>query len=232
MIGVDKNKNQYLMPGAIVIAGLLISLAIVIDKQPQNIESDTQNEKEKIEETSEVMVPINAFDHIRGSRDAEIFFIEYSDYACGFCGMFHQTVKQIIEESEGKVAWIYRHTPYQRGGMALTIASECVTEQLGEDAFWAFTDSLFENQRAASPDWALAKAKELGVNEDQYNECLTSGKYDDRIQSFMTEARGLGGGGTPFSVFVNNEGVVQKKFSGAQQYADVKILLNSVLNSL
>src|SRR3972149_9025209 len=37
-------------------------------------------------------------DHIRGSLDAQIFLIEYSDLECPFCKQFHLTAQQAIDE--------------------------------------------------------------------------------------------------------------------------------------
>lgn len=83
-------------------------------------------------------------DHILGDRNAPIAIIEYSDYECSFCHSVHPTYKQIMEQYDGKVMWVYRHFPL-RGhaeAMPLAVAAECVASLKGNDAFWKFTDSL------------------------------------------------------------------------------------------
>src|SRR3989344_7899897 len=50
-------------------------------------------------------------DHLRGNADAKVFLVEYSDLECPFCAQFHETAKQLIDEYDGRVAWIYRHFP-------------------------------------------------------------------------------------------------------------------------
>src|SRR3989344_3220504 len=53
-------------------------------------------------------------DHIRGSADAKVVFIEYSDFDCPFCKSFHPTAKQIFDKYGGEVSWIYRHFPLEQ----------------------------------------------------------------------------------------------------------------------
>jgi protein-disulfide isomerase len=87
-------------------------------------------------------------DHIIGSPTAPIVLIEYSDFQCPFCQMIHVTLKQIVSESNGEVAWVYRHFPlYQIHPQAepAANASECIFDQLGDSAFWTFANTVFES---------------------------------------------------------------------------------------
>jgi protein-disulfide isomerase len=71
----------------------------------------------------------SADEHIIGSATAPIVLIEYSDYQCPYCQMIHQTLKQIVGESNGEIAWVYRHFPlYTIHPQAIpaAIASECI----------------------------------------------------------------------------------------------------------
>lgn len=89
---------------------------------------------------------VNTNDHILGSLDSEVVIIEYSDFECPFCAKFHPTIKRIVEESNGKIAWVYRHLPLtqiHQHAMERAIASECVTKIKGNDAFWKYADLLF-----------------------------------------------------------------------------------------
>ncbi len=94
----------------------------------------------------EVPAP-NESDHIIGSLDAKIIIIEYSDLECPFCNRFNVTAKKIVDESEGQVAWIYRHwiVHTQNGQNALpkAAASECVAKIKGNESFWKYIDLVF-----------------------------------------------------------------------------------------
>ncbi|OGC47664.1 hypothetical protein A2886_02700 [candidate division WWE3 bacterium RIFCSPHIGHO2_01_FULL_42_13] len=93
--------------------------------------------------------PISPDEHVRGSANANIVLVEYSDFECPFCQQFHPTVKQAMENYGDKFAWVYRQFPLEsihpsaRGAAA---ASECVAQEGGNDAFWDYADALFEVQ--------------------------------------------------------------------------------------
>jgi protein-disulfide isomerase len=223
---VTTQTNPYLIPGAIVLAGLIIAGAIVMKggSSPEVIAAAGVTQET-------VLLPITEDDHILGPKDADLFLVEYSDYRCGFCGVFHDTIKHILGKYEGRVAWVYRHTPYQPGGREATIASECVAELAGEDAFWEFTDAALADQRALSNDWYLTMAAELGIDEETFSECLTSGRYDTLIEKQTLNSQELGGRGTPFTVLLTKEGRVTN-FSGALPPERVEAFVESALESL
>jgi len=224
---VEKKNNPYLIPGSILVAGVFIALSIAFS---HNVSStDTKGNTD----LAAASVEIREGDHIYGPKDAEVFLIEYSDYRCGYCGRFHETIQSILnsDEYKGKVAWVYRHTPYQPGGKEVAIASECVAELAGEDAFWKYTDEVFKNQQSLNSEWSKKEALALGVNESEYDTCITSGKYDSLIADTSFEAQQLGGEGTPYNVLLTKKGGVIK-FSGAQSFENVKIFINRALNSL
>ena len=88
----------------------------------------------------------SASDHLIGSAEAPIVLVEYSDFQCPYCQMIHPTLKQIVAESNGKIAWVYRNFPlYQIHPQATPAANaaECIAEQLGSEGFWKFADTIF-----------------------------------------------------------------------------------------
>lgn len=82
-------------------------------------------------------------DHIMGNENAPIKIIEYSDYECPYCKMFHPTLEKIVTESNGNVSWVYRHWPIHSGSFEKLVAAECVAKIKGNDAFWKYTDLIF-----------------------------------------------------------------------------------------
>jgi hypothetical protein len=88
-------------------------------------------------------------DHIIGNPNANIIIVEFSDLECPFCKRFSETMKDIVAESNGQVAWIYRHwavhTDRSKNQYALekAAASECIAKIKGDDAFWKYIDLVF-----------------------------------------------------------------------------------------
>jgi protein-disulfide isomerase len=96
------------------------------------------------------MRPVSADDHIIGDVNAEIIIVEYSDLDCPFCKVFHNTMHQVVNQSEGKVAWVYRHYPIPQlhpNAPLKAEESECAWELGGNDAFWKYADKVFSTPR-------------------------------------------------------------------------------------
>jgi len=222
--------NPYLIPASIVIAGLFVAFAIFMTAGKGAFGGGTATPQGgKMLEAS--ILPVGERDHIKGSQDAEVFLVEYSDYRCHFCGVFHASVTKLLGEYDGKVAWVYRHLPYQPGAQEAAVASECIAELAGEDAFWTFTEKALNDQQSLSPEWHLKTAQELGVEKAAFEECIASGRHDARIFEDKTNAEELGGQGTPYNVLVTRKGDTIK-FAGALPYESVKVFVNRALKSL
>ncbi len=216
-----RTGSPYLIPIAIVIAGLAVGGAIFA--------THAGSATGKVLEAQ--VLPVTAKDHVRGSRDADVYLIEYSDFHCEYCGMFHDTIEQVLQKYGGRVAWVYRHTPYQPGAKEAAVASECIAEQKGDDAFWAYADAAFKDQRAVDAQWSLDEAKTLGVDVDAYTTCIHSGKYDSVIAEDTRNAQELGGNGTPYNVLLTKNGDMVK-FAGAQPLDNVTVFVDRALRSL
>ena len=161
-----------------------------------------------------------ARDHIFGNPNAPVSLIEYSDFECPFCKRFHPTAKELIESYNGKVNWVYRHFPlpiHNPGAQKEAEASECVYQLGGNDAFWKFADAIYARTQSNGKGFPLTQlvplAKELGLDEKQFKECLDSGKQAPRVQEDIEEGNHIGVTGTPANILINNAtGEVAVKF--------------------
>lgn len=226
-------KNAYLIPGAIVLAGILISGSILLTRSFAPAAAPAAAQEAAGKPAAEVR-PIDASDHIFGSKDADVFLIEYSDYQCVFCERFHGTVQQIVTEYDGKVAWVYRHLPLDMihpQARPAAIASECIAEFGGNDAFWKFTDRIFGNQQGMKPTLYSSIAAELGIDSGKFAECVSSKRHEPRIDSDMDNATALGGNGTPFNVLLTKDGK-SFTFSGALPIERVRPLVDRAVRSV
>lgn len=242
--GVDtKSLIQTLAtPLAIVIAGAAIGLGIYLKSPAVPVGTGTvqQAQKEAVaKDTTEKLknlAPVTKEDHIRGNPDAKVKIVEYSDTECPFCKRFHVTMKQVMDEygQSGDVAWVYRHFPLDQlhpESRKQAEATECAAELGGNDAFWKYIDRVYE----VTPSNNGLKASELpkiaeyvGLDVSKFNECLSSGKYANKIETHVQNAIATGGTGTPWNIIVTDGGATYP-LSGAQPIAVIKQLLDSVL---
>ena len=159
--------------------------------------------------------PVSAADHILGNPNAQVFLIEYSDFECPFCKRFHPTTKQILEAYKDKVALVYRHFPlgFHANAQKEAEASECAAELGGNDAFWKYTDAIYDRTTSNGTGFALTKlvplAKELGLNEAKFKTCLESGKHAQKVQQDMAEGVQAGVNGTPGNILWTKSGVTK-----------------------
>ena len=144
-------------------------------------------------------------DYIRGEEDAPVTIIEFSDFECPFCLRFQESLDKVLKDYQGKVRLVYRHfpLPFHSNAMKAAEAAECAGEQ---GKFWEMHDKIFEAQKEKKMGIEKWKniAQELGLNIEQFNLCLDSGKYQKKILTQMNEAEQAGVKGTP-TVFVNGE---------------------------
>lgn len=175
-------------------------------------------------------------DHIYGNPDAPVTLIEYSDFECPFCKRFHPSVKQVVDESKGRVKWVYRHFPIEQlhpvKARKEAVASECANDLGGNDAFWKFADRFFEltpSNNQTDIDTVLPQiARELGLDGKQFAACLASGKHDKRIDKDIRDAHASGANGTPWTIVVSKGGKTYP-LSGAQPQAAIKQLTELAL---
>ena len=226
------------MPVAVIIAGALIAGAVIYSSGKSANTANAPQPQVAQQQTGDLeqMIPVTSKDHIRGDANAPVKIVEYSDTECPFCKRFHSTMKQVMDEygKSGKVAWVYRHFPLDQlhpKARKESDATECAAELGGNEKFWAYLDRLMEVTPANNgldPAELPKIAQYVGLDTTKFNECLSSGKYAQKIEEHVQNAIAIGGNGTPWSIVVTKSG---KKYplSGAQPYESVKQLIEIAL---
>ena len=173
--------------------------------------------------------PVTESDHIRGETNAPIKIVEFSDFQCPFCARVHPTLKRLVEEYKGRVAWGYRHFPLESihpQARPAAVASECVAEQKGNDSFWAYADKIFDNQASLGAETLERLATEVGADKGKFKECVSSGKYDQKVQEHASQAVAAGGRGTPHSIILFADRKIP--VSGAVPFEQFKSIIDSL----
>jgi protein-disulfide isomerase len=160
-----------------------------------------------------------------GPKDAKVKVVEYSDFQCPYCRSFHPSVKKMLSEQKD-VLYVYKHLPLPFHPQAnnASNAAECANEQ---GKFTQYADALFGRQDEWGKTQGTQKfkdyARQLGLKADQFNACLDSQKYADRIKENADEAASFGVNGTP-GTFVNDTFI-----GGAVSYDELKKTIDAQL---
>jgi protein-disulfide isomerase len=182
--------------------------------------------------------PVDSTDYIRGNPNAAIMVVEYSDYDCPFCKLFHETMNQIMTEYGvgGRVAWVYRQLPIaglHPNAPKISEAALCVGDSAGTDAFWRFSDLVF-SEREANEQTNMTRLTEFattaGADAGAFNTCLSSGKMKAKVDASIKEGFAAGVTGTPHSVVL--VGDQQAVIEGAQPYEAVRLIIDSLISQL
>ncbi|EKE19089.1 MAG: hypothetical protein ACD_9C00141G0002 [uncultured bacterium] len=177
-------------------------------------------------------IVITENDRVQGPTDAKITFVEYSDFQCPYCIKFHATMEKVMKEYDGKVRWVYRHSPlpFHKAAPKAAEAAECAGDQ---GKFWEYATVLTKNSQPDGKGLAVSDlkkySKELALNEQQFESCLSDGKFKTKINLDLASGKKLGVQGTPATFMIDDKGNSQL-ISGAQPFEQVKIKIEEVLN--
>jgi protein-disulfide isomerase len=230
---MPKKSSQLSLPVAIVVAGVLIAGAIFITKMPPAQQAPVGQEVQSGYKLDK-LAPVSSDEHIFGAAaSTKIYIVEFSDTECPFCKVFHPTMKKIVENYKGKVAWAYRHFPLDSihpKTRKEAEATECANELGGNDAFWKYLDRIFEITPANNgmdPAELYNIAQYVGLNQEAFRTCLDSGRYADKVEAQSQDGMNTGVQGTPASFIVYGKQIIP--IEGAQPYEAIKAKIDALL---
>lgn len=200
-----------------------------IDPAPENVAGAQVPPSDPPSAPSEPQVgdlePVGENDHVRGNAGADVLIVTYSDIECPYCGGFHETMVQLMDEYGDEVRWAFRHFPlsFHPNAVPAANAAECAGEQ---GRFWEYVDELFEDQASLGADLYGDIAGDIGLNKSRFEDCVASGRYQDKISSDMMGGSAAGVTGTPGSIIVGADGEMHL-VPGAVPYAQLKAIVDA-----
>jgi protein-disulfide isomerase len=145
----------------------------------------------------------------QGNAEAPVTIIEYASMTCSHCAEFAvHTLPEVKSRyvDKGKVRYIMREFPLDPVAAAGFMLARCA----GEDKYFDVIDLLFHQQA----EWAFVKqplpallnmAKQIGLDEQHFNECLANQKLLDGIEWVRSRgAEKFGVNSTP-TFFINGK---------------------------
>ena len=194
-----------------IVIGLLIGF-LIINNDDNSDQESTHFTKEKLLENSPPII---------GDKNAKITILEFGDYQCTFCYKFHQETLNDIKINfidSGKVNYVYRDFPLNGYDSVLAAeATYCANEQ-GD--YWGYHNILFDNWAGEKTGWinmgSLTEfAAKLGLNIAEFENCLNSHKYYQKVIDNENYAKRIGINATPYFLIFNNEEFI--RIIGAQE---------------
>ncbi len=165
----------------------------------------------------------------KGSPEAPVTMVQFSDFTCPYCAQFALRTLPKIEKNyiaTGKVELVFRNFPVH-GDRAVRAAEAalCAHEQ---GAFWEYHDRLFANSLTGSREIFSVEdlktlAADLRLDTERFDQCLASQKYSQAVGDDRALGKRLRVRGTP-TLFINDRKVV-----GAQPYETFRRVIEEEL---
>lgn len=184
----------------------------------------------------DTVAPISLDGASRGSANARVVLLEFSDFECPFCGRHARDTAPQIERdyiATGKVRQVFRHYPIERihpHAFKAAQTAECARQQ---GRFWEMHARLFSNQAAMADANLLNHAKALGLDTDAFKLCVTAPATTAKIRSDIMAGAREQITGTPafFIGTVEKDGrlKVLRRVNGAAGYGAFKQVFDALL---
>ncbi len=167
----------------------------------------------------------------RGSQTAKVTIVEFTDFQCPSCAAAQPVLERLLTEYGDRVRLVVRDFPLSQHKNAQK-AAEAAEAARAQGKYWEYATLLFKNQAAATtPELkeatlTVAKLKdyatELGLNRQQFDAALDSGRFADKIQRDRLDAQKIGVNHTP-SIYING------RLTADNNYETLKATLDAAL---
>ncbi len=213
-----KNKLKLWLTVAIII--ILVVLGMV--------QSVKKSDKKDSSSDMSSSIAVNENDWVRGDINSKVVIVEYADFQCPACGLYHPLIKQVEEKFGDSIAVVFRHFPLTQIHQNALISAQA-TEAAGmQGKFFEMHDMIFETQSVWSDDSRAQDifvdyAKQLGLNEEQFLNDIKSKVVKDKIAQSYKVGTKLGVNGTP-TFFMNG-----KKIDNPRSFEEFEALISTEL---
>ena len=158
-----------------------------------------------------------------GPADALVTVVEFSDYQCPACRQGHEAVRKIREEYAGRLRWVFKDYPLRmhKDARRAAEAARCAAEQ---GKFWEYQDVLYAAQGELSNERLEGFARDLGLAAEPFKKCLDEGRYRDKVEKDMADAKKADIDSTP-TFLING-----RRVSGGLAYDRFKVYIEDSLS--
>ena len=146
--------------------------------------------------------------HMTGNLRAPLTLVEFGDFECPACSLSEEAARQIRAQYGDRIRFVFRQFPLSKihpQAEKAAEASECAAQQ---GKFWEGLEKLYAEQADLSEDALRRYARELGLDQSRFNQCLASGETASRVKQDLADGHALGVRGTP-TFFIGQKMIVR-----------------------
>ncbi len=175
---------------------------------------------------AEVLIPQDSYKY---AEEAQVTLVEFGDFQCPACSVYHSVIKQVLRDYDGKLNLVFRNFPLAQHKNALI--SSYAAEAAGlQGKYWQMYDKIYETQSGWSESGDaksifLGYAEELGLDRAKFEEDIASDAVKAKVQRDVTDGTSIGIKATP-TFFLNGE-----EISPPASYEGFKSLIDKALGS-
>jgi protein-disulfide isomerase len=170
-----------------------------------------------------------------GNPNDKITIVEWGDYQCTYCHAFHLDTKDTLMQdyvNNGKVNFVFRDFPLN--GEDSVFAAEAAYCANDQNKYWQYHDELYNNWGGERTGWVNQKsldkfAQTVGLTLDEFDKCLTSKKYEQKVLGNQKFGEMIGIDGTPTFVIFGDKKIT--RIVGAQPISVFKQVLDGFQTS-
>ena len=214
-----ENKSILLVIASILLSGIMITSAVLYnglksrELNNSNIANTANNNAPEANndpiEARDINVDISDDTPYLGKKsEAKIAIIEFGDFECPFCKRFHEgsrkdIISQYVDTGKAILAWkdypLSFHDPL---ATKQAIAAQCVYQQKGNQAYFDYIESIFNNTESGGEGMKESKLNELAktikdLDTAKFDTCLKEEKTLDKVKAGMKFGNDNGITGTP-----------------------------------
>ncbi|OGZ93522.1 MAG: hypothetical protein A2131_02355 [Candidatus Sungbacteria bacterium GWC2_49_10] len=228
----EKSENTYLIPAAIIVAGLIVAGAVMYAFSPNKGAESGNTAKSGLSDTDGSFVSQNLADDdpVLGNASAPVTLVEFGDFQCPFCKKFHDEARKEILDTyveTGKVKIVYRDFPLENIHLSARPAAEAAECADDQGKFWPYHDALYTRQAELAKGTMnyAALARELGMDKTAFEKCVKDRKYENEVTKDYEDGVKAGVDGTP-ALFINGVKVTP---AGAQPFSVFQTAIEAAL---
>ena len=170
-----------------------------------------------------------------GDTNAKITIVEFGDYQCTYCHLFHENTKDTLLQqyvNTGKANFVFRDFPLN--GPDSVLAAEAAYCAGDQDKYWQYHDELYKNWAGEKTGWVNQKsldkfATTVGLDLDKFDKCISDKKYEQKVTYNYNFGQNIGIDGTPSFIIFSGKDIT--KIVGAQPISVFEQVLSKFQNS-